>query len=446
MSRFNENINSAIKRMFNIPALETIDLINIVNDGNFSSPNNWGETNATKSIENNELTMLATGTGGRVHTTINVIKGHKYFLKALIKADTRSVGILIPGTPSIKCSGRNVYEIVCGFAEATITGETTFRIVDLRSSGWTEIKIKNVVVIDVTASFNSAPSLNDMLFYLAQFSSPETLWFNGTVTKPIIPAERKALTLKNGVLSPQLTSAVDIVGLVGTKIACFGDSITERGIYPNTIAELTGATTYNVGFGGCRMAYHTSTKYDKFSMSKLADAINTNDWSTQNAAVTVLTDFAEELTRLKSINFLEVDYITIFYGTNDFSGAVPLGTNEDSDSTTFKGAINYIVNTILSAYPHIKILFICPLWRLFGASGNQDVDIVPNSEGIYLHEYVDAIIEMAKINKMPYLDLFRTSGINKYNYTKLYSDTTHPNEKGSIKIGRQIAASLIANQ
>ena len=70
--------------------------------------------------------------------------------------------------------------------------------------------------------------------------------------------------------------------LKGKTIANFGDSIFGNRRPPNDVstalAEITGATVYNLGFGGCRMAKH-DTNWDPFSMYRLADSIATNDFT-----------------------------------------------------------------------------------------------------------------------------------------------------------------------
>ena len=239
----------------------------------------------------------------------------------------------------------------------------------------------------------------------------------------------------------------------GKKVICLGDSITENGDYPVRLATLTGATVTNCGFGGSRLAFSTGD-YAYLSFHKLADYISTGDYSGLTAACARLAgsptfdDNIAIAARLAAVNWSTVDYIVAAYGTNDYgSPDVPLGTTTDTTGATFKGAINYAVNTICTAYPNIKILFVSPIWRSRYNSGDgNDSDVYANSRGNYLLDFVDAMKQMAELNKMPCIDMYRTSGINKYNGATLLSDGLHPVAGvGYQRIAEKIAAGLVAN-
>ena len=162
----------------------------------------------------------------------------------------------------------------------------------------------------------------------------------------------------------------------GKKVICLGDSITENGDYPVRLATLTGATVTNCGFGGSRLAFSTGD-YAYLSFHKLADYISTGDYSGLTAACSRLAgsptfdDNIAIAARLAAVDWSTVDYIVAAYGTNDYgSPDVPLGTTTDTTGATFKGAINYAVNKICTAYPNIKILFVSPIWRSRYNSGD----------------------------------------------------------------------------
>lgn len=239
----------------------------------------------------------------------------------------------------------------------------------------------------------------------------------------------------------------------GKKVICLGDSITENGDYPVRLATLTGATVTNCGFGGSRLAFSTGD-YAYLSFHKLADYISSGNYSDLTAACERLAgsptfdDNIAIAARLAAVDWATVDYIVAAYGTNDYgSPDVTIGTTTDTTGATFKGAINYAVNKICTAYPNIKILFVSPIWRSRYNSGDgNDSDVYANSRGNYLLDFVDAMKEMAALNKMPFIDMYRTSGINKYNGATLLSDGLHPVPGvGYQRIAEKIAAGLIAN-
>ena len=239
----------------------------------------------------------------------------------------------------------------------------------------------------------------------------------------------------------------------GKNIVCLGDSITQNGDYPTRLKALTGATTSNCGFAGTRLAVHVND-YDYLSMYRIAEYINTGDFQPlidacdRLAGPPTSVDYRPIAARLAAVDWSTVDYIVAFHGTNDFAGDNPIGSDTDATGATLKGAINYTVDKICSAYPNIKILFVAPMWRsrILGAAGTQDPDTIPNGIGKYMIEYVDAIISRSNANKMPATDLYRTSGINKYNWQTMISDGLHPTSGvGYQRVAEKIAAALQAN-
>ncbi|MGE0856880.1 MAG: hypothetical protein AB7L18_12390, partial [Hyphomicrobiaceae bacterium] len=160
-------------------------------------------------------------------------------------------------------------------------------------------------------------------------------------------------------------------GLFGKKVVVLADSIYELTSLHSRIGLATGATVYKTAFGGCAMAQRgvTPTDYDRFSFAHLADAIATGDWSAQVAANTTLSgpptndNNSAQLAILQALDFDTVDIIIVGYMANDFYSDVPLGTDTDTVRTTFKGAINYGIQTIQNAFPHIQFIFHSHTWH-----------------------------------------------------------------------------------
>lgn len=141
---------------------------------------------------------------------------------------------------------------------------------------------------------------------------------NGVPSEPInyeylpsyIPKSKKKLTIVN-----------------------FGDSI-----FGNTqnhtsvsaqIAKKSGHTVFNGGFGGCHMSTHAAG-WDRCSMYRLAEYIANKDFSSlvsaTNSGWSGMPNYFDETAKaLSSIDFADVDVITISYGTNDYrEGNIPL--------------------------------------------------------------------------------------------------------------------------
>jgi len=113
-------------------------------------------------------------------------------------------------------------------------------------------------------------------------------------------------------------------------------------------------------------------------------------------------------------------------GTNDWSGNKPIGTIADATTvdTTF-GSIKKAIETVLTAYPNIRMLFFTPIQRL--AFPSTPTYPGPNSLGLYLEDYVQAIKDVGKLYSIPVCDLFNNSGFNKFTIPTWTDDGLHPN-------------------
>ena len=250
----------------------------------------------------------------------------------------------------------------------------------------------------------------------------------------------------------------------GKKIVCFGDSITGNfqapTDYPSMIADLTGATVYNAGFGGCCMCDNGQTRR-LFTMCRLVDSIVAGDFSAQrNSGVSItyggtsINYVPERLDTLESIDWSEIDYITIAYGTNDWNSNYGLD-NENNllDTTTYIGAFRYSVEKLLTAYPNIKIMVITPLWRWWdtntGMPSEIHSDYIDSNDyakgtGYKLWQYGDALVSAAKLYHVPVFDLYWNCMMNKQNRFQYFNTTdgTHPKQEGRELMAELISAHL----
>ena len=237
--------------------------------------------------------------------------------------------------------------------------------------------------------------------------------------------------------------------LADKKIVIFGDSIIgatrDQTSVPAYAAAYTGATIYNVGFGGCRMSVHPTAGYAAFSMWALADAIATNTWTTQDAQASSGADyFPEQLALLKSIDFSTVDEIVIHYGTNDFAANVQIDNGSNTTSTsTVCGALRYSIQKILGAYPKIKIFVSLPIYRMWNSVG---AETYTNGLGKKLPEYNAAMQAVAESYNLPAIDGYGKLGINSLNDSAYSSDGTHLNDLGRQIFGQLIGGCLISGE
>lgn len=252
------------------------------------------------------------------------------------------------------------------------------------------------------------------------------------------------------------TRADSLKSLYGKKVACFGDSLF--GMYrgddsaPAFVAAETGATVYNVGFGGCRMSTHYSNGYAAFSMWALAKAIAENNWTDQDAqASSGSSYFPEQLALLKSIDFNSVDIAVIHYGTNDFAAASASfkvdNASDPDDYNTLCGALRYSIDKLLGKYPKLRIYISLPVYRFWTDGGvTTYAETYTNSIGKTLPEFVEALRGVAAEYNLPVIDGYYGLGINKVNAATFLSDGTHHNVTGRERFGRFIGANLTGQQ
>ena len=239
----------------------------------------------------------------------------------------------------------------------------------------------------------------------------------------------------------------------GKKIVNFGDSIFGITRPPKDIssylATKTGATVYNCGFGGCEMSRHADSNYDAFSMYRLAYAIANDTWTLQETAAAVSgmpSYFAETVALLKTIDFAEIDIVTIAYGSNDWNNGSPLDNGGKEDMAYYADALRYSIETLLTAYPNLRIFVCSQIYKAFLNSSYEFVDDVTthvNSQGNTAMDFNEKTKEVAKEYMLPYINDFDI-GMNKFNRLVYFpsTDGSHPKPEGNMLIADNIAKNL----
>lgn len=277
-----------------------------------------------------------------------------------------------------------------------------------------------------------------------------------TVNEPLTESVKEQLVMKPSVKVTKESIEGDIgeKPLAGKTVVGFGDSIfgyvRDSTSVLSHVANETGATVHNVGFGGCRMATHPTTGYAAFSMWALAKAVVDKDWTTQDAqAASGSSYFAEHLALLKTIDFNKVDIAVIHYGANDFAAGNPGvkidNANDHDDYTTMCGALRYSIEKLLTAYPHLQIFIDLPTYRWWPDTGVYP-DTYTNYLGKKYHEYADALRGVAAEYNLPVIDCFYSLGVNKLNVATMTSDGAHHSTIGRQRLGEFIAGYLNGRQ
>ena len=220
----------------------------------------------------------------------------------------------------------------------------------------------------------------------------------------------------------------------GKRIAYLGDSITDPSILPQDkhywgyLQEWLNCETYVYGISG-------------------------HQW----------THLLGQAERLQKDHDDNVDAIMIFLGTNDYNSGIPIGewyTEETEkvnfngkeverkrrslvfDPSTFRGRINYALDSLKRMYPTKQIILLTPIHR--GPAHFSESNIQPSEEfcngcGEYLDAYIKSLKEASAIWSVPVIDTYSLCGLLPSRkehsiYVPGGNDFLHPNQAGHHRI------------
>ena len=263
------------------------------------------------------------------------------------------------------------------------------------------------------------------------------------------------------------------------NIVLLGDSTfgyKTANVLKTYLADFSGKKVFNCGFSGCRASIRSDVgsslnKWDYTSLVKLSDYITDEMLQDEtrysdifNVIITELTSYKYFLNRLADL--MEVDWskpTTVFinYCSNDLTGNVPVGDywTYDADNETvvefnvrtLLGAINYGISKLMSKYPHIRIVYMTPGWRMKGNvvsdEGETSGTLVPpylykNNNNVGDYDVADAIIENCKRIGISVYDRLRNLGRSYYNChnpKSILLDNSHFNVIGYERFAKALA-------
>lgn len=151
------------------PKAELIDSINLINNGNFANgTTGWLDFNSSMNISEGICTFIALQRFGGIRKSINsnYINGHKYYISSRIKLSTSHNQCYIymddgVTTPTFKCEPTTDWQVFDNIINWSSSGSQKFIMVrDYRVSGWDEIKVDYLMLIDLTATFGAGNEPN----------------------------------------------------------------------------------------------------------------------------------------------------------------------------------------------------------------------------------------------------------------------------------------------
>lgn len=153
----------------------------------------------------------------------------------------------------------------------------------------------------------------------------------------------------------------------------------------------------------------------------------------------------------------DVNLVTFWGGTNDYTFDVVLGDfDEQLDTTTrntatFYGALIGCVEKLMELYPAARIIMIGTTPRIYNVATGANYHNEKNNADLYLSDYVDAVKTVAEWFGLPFLDLLRCGGINELNMNQYFYQQSkevsgqtvnyyiHISDTGMPYIGNRIA-------
>lgn len=228
-----------------------------------------------------------------------------------------------------------------------------------------------------------------------------------------------------------------------SEILILGDSIfgmlKNFSRIDNLLHHKVGAKAYNMAIGGTSAA-KSKSHYEltrKLSLLPLTDAIKNDSFAYLEKDMDEIVKesipyYGQIVQGLKEIEYENIDYVIINYGTNDYMLSAPIEDKWFRDSEyTYKGALRKGIETIHEACPNAIIILCTPIYCNFYYRDNLNGDSNTKSFGHgTLKNYAKAVREVAEEYGIYCIDGFNDLDINEDNWKEYLGDGIHPNWQG----------------
>lgn len=326
------------------------------------------------------------------------------------------------------------------------------------------VQVKEGDILSVTCTTPASVGFASVIFYdenmgvvSSENNNPDNNSYSYTDLKIKVPAyahyaATTSIFQKECRIGKLVAEPLELT-LAGKTIVNFGDSIfgniQDATSISSILAKLTFANCINLGFGGTKMINRMlmdgaiASGYEQFDFENLVNAIVSGDYTNQNDACNAYTMpnyYKGYLHILMKTNFSKVDFVTLNFGTNDYTYG--------EKSATLKSKYIEAITKLQTAFPNITIVIISPAWRCWlNENGSFSED--SNTKIWYSHgdstliDYCNTLQEVAKQLNIQYIDVYNI-GINKNTWSYYFTtdDTTHQNLEGRKRIANIIAKNL----
>ena len=228
---------------------------------------------------------------------------------------------------------------------------------------------------------------------------------------------------ENGYRFPDLSS---------WDVVMFGDSIIGNYVghdsIPGLLSAMTGARTYNCGWGGA-----AASGTEASSGNSVINAYLTKDLSSIPAEIAARDGIQKRLEDESASSGQNLLFV-LHYGINDYLNGRPLDNAADPlDAETFCGALRKMIETLRENRPDAKILLIAPNSITCFENGTR----LLGETGTSLSDYADSVLRIASEYGLPvqddYHDVISAEIAEDY-----LEDQLHPNEYGRYKITKEL--------
>lgn len=182
---------------------------------------------------------------------------------------------------------------------------------------------------------------------------------------------------------------------------------------------------------------HVSSAFTKGYQTRVMERITFSSMNNQGVNGGCIAGSGGLAANANSI-IVSADYVTVEHGINDWGNGRAVGTMADftgnTGNNTFYGAYRTVIDTIYSKNANAKIILITPR-KGYGFNGFLPDHWYDAKNGVYLKDYADAVLEIAKYMSLPVCDWFNECNCNQSNLAGNSIDTAlHPNDKGYQKM------------
>ena len=199
---------------------------------------------------------------------------------------------------------------------------------------------------------------------------------------------------------------------IGRDWSGIGDSLTAQAKYvPGVMGALMLKSFQNIGTGGQKLSGSAGMCQDA-----TINAISGDPW-----------------------------LITLMGGTNDWAQGVALGTDDSTDTDTYKGALNVAITKIVTAHPAARLVVMGPPYAEIESriTTHNWPNAWTNLLGLTVRDYAQAAEDVCAKRGIPCVNFGKLTGWNHDNLaTFMQEASVHPNDAGGERMSAVLAGFL----